>query len=1150
MADDVARLGLEVDSSSVKTGAENLQVLQSVATRTGQTIQQVQQNIQRATQQTTQTTQLGTVATRAGTVATQAGTVATQAANAVVSIATQRAQQHALAVQQATISSQALNAITNTVSRQFIAMAAGFGPVGVFLAGLGPLGLAAAVGLYAVQKALEFVNEEATRMGQKAVELRSFSVATGLNVEQIGRLKVAFSQFGISGDEVETRIERFTFQLNAAQQGGGQLFETVRQIDVELAKQLQQSTSTAQGLEILGRAYQTASDAQTKALLGRQSFGRGGEGAIAGLGGISLTDVKSTTAAMDELGVKSDAQIQKWAQMSAEIQKMERQARNVIASIFTEETLALQLKSAQAMLDFAKAVRDAANAAKELGPLQTLWERLKQGPFVSAEQDIANLQAAARRVRGAQGQGQDFAPPGQELDKDMSRVWRQYIDEVLRGGKVSEETAKSFKQLRDNAMAANTAAKERLELLGPAATIEEQYAEKFSKLNASFLTLKGSSEDLERAVNALNRELGLKELEDRIQLLGNAATVTEQYALKERKLANELANATEAGDKERAAAARRGIGQLGLDKELELRHSNISALGDAATAQEKYNLEVDDLNQKFREGKVTVENYDRAVQNLEPTFSKLRDSAGQFLTGLTTGLMQGKSLSDSLKSSLENVAQSAASNAITSLLKQDYASAAVSGGIAIGSFIASKFFGKKDDAAQQAAMAAAEQARQEAIRKIQAQATLNSESAYRMAVARLDTSTVAGAIEQKRLQDQKEINSALADGLDTTQLMLAQAAEITRMAQDAEKNARAALAEPLSPVQRAMQDITKNAADLAAALTALGKSSAEASQLAVLAMQRLRDSFEKDIAAKINEAQGKGYFNTISDLMDSVKQMRADAAALGLSPDQVNQYFQLQAQKIVDEANLTGDAFAELIQKFPELSGVVHEATKNLQALGQTIRDYLTSLKFGNLSTLSPLEQLKAAQAAFDALLQKAQQGDQDALGKVTKAADILLTTARAYYGPSAQYGAVYSATTGALGALPGVPGGRLGGRIGFYGGGLVGGGTYDVDSVMARMAGGGSVMLAGGEYVTRAPSVNAQTLPMLDQINRTGRGGFDSQLLVDHFRGFQEALMKMIQQLIAGNQIYYQNLQETKSLRSDIRQSAGEKNLRAAVKR
>jgi hypothetical protein len=54
--------------------------------------------------------------------------------------------------------------------------------------------------------------------------------------------------------------------------------------------------------------------------------------------------------------------------------------------------------------------------------------------------------------------------------------------------------------------------------------------------------------------------------------------------------------------------------------------------------------------------------------------------------------------------------------------------------------------------------------------------------------------------------------------------------------------------------------------------------------------------------------------------------------------------------------------------------------------------------------------------------------------------------------------------------------------------GGIVGNGTFNKDSVVARYANGGSIALAGGEAVTRASSVNANTIGALNHINKTGK--------------------------------------------------------------
>lgn len=108
----------------------------------------------------------------------------------------------------------------------------------------------------------------------------------------------------------------------------------------------------------------------------------------------------------------------------------------------------------------------------------------------------------------------------------------------------------------------------------------------------------------------------------------------------------------------------------------------------------------------------------------------------------------------------------------------------------------------------------------------------------------------------------------------------------------------------------------------------------------------------------------------------------------------------------------------------------------------------------------------------------------------------------------------------------PVTTGSRMGGMIpGYAMGGIVGNGVYDRDSVLARYAGGGSIALAGGEFVTRAPSVNAMTAPILDAINRTGRApdndngryfADQNRVLLAGFRGMIETLQSEIAMLRA----------------------------------
>src|SRR6185369_7745453 len=145
-------------------------------------------------------------------------------------------------------------------SGQLIALSAGAGPVGTFLSALGPWGMAGAVGLGAVAAALHYVSEESSRMGAKAIELQAFKEVTGLTIAQIAALRNAGSDLGVEGDTITSKFEKLTAGLNEARRASGQLYDDVRTVNAALADELQRSTTTAQGIDVLAKAYQQAGD--------------------------------------------------------------------------------------------------------------------------------------------------------------------------------------------------------------------------------------------------------------------------------------------------------------------------------------------------------------------------------------------------------------------------------------------------------------------------------------------------------------------------------------------------------------------------------------------------------------------------------------------------------------------------------------------------------------------------------------------------------------------------------------------------------------------------------------------------------------------------------------------------------------------------
>lgn len=226
------------------------------------------------------------------------------------------------------------------------------------------------------------------------------------------------------------------------------------------------------------------------------------------------------------------------------------------------------------------------------------------------------------------------------------------------------------------------------------------------------------------------------------------------------------------------------------------------------------------------------------------------------------------------------------------------------------------------------------------------------------------------------------------------------------------------------------------------------------------------------------------------------------------------QAFDIQANKQrADEMKAGGEAILELEKKLAaDRQAIVDKANA---AVLKSYRDFLDSVKTGDLSTLSPEDQLKYAQTRFDSDVSAAKNGDQDAIERVTKDAQSLLEIAKSFYASSTGYTSIYDAVTKTIQGLASASqytapadtniittapsnndrfaGFRGSGVLanvadevvqaqlvpGYASGGIVSNGMRGVDSVMAK--------LAGGEFVTKTPSVNSSTLGALRHINNTG---------------------------------------------------------------
>lgn len=179
-------------------------------------------------------------------------------------------------------------------------------------------------------------------------------------------------------------------------------------------------------------------------------------------------------------------------------------------------------------------------------------------------------------------------------------------------------------------------------------------------------------------------------------------------------------------------------------------------------------------------------------------------------------------------------------------------------------------------------------------------------------------------------------------------------------------------AREMSVVATRMEEIRGAGAGLRQVLTDLGMSAADAARAVeagtVAALARLKTSFEDDLGRRTNSALDKGYLNDAADLIKELASLRTDAAALGTDQGLVTDYFRAQAQSIVDGAELTGEAFADLIRRFPALNGYVSEFAEKIDAAAKAAEIAARRLGYQDrlFAALNDTTTLEGQLAAYD----------------------------------------------------------------------------------------------------------------------------------------------------------------------------------------
>lgn len=173
----------------------------------------------------------------------------------------------------------------------------------------------------------------------------------GLTADQYQRIVFAARQADIATEELNAGLGIFANNLGQARAGVGPLVDSLKKIDPEFAKQIQGAKDMNDALRITADAIGSLSQAEAKAAVARQAFGRGGLGFVRAFG----EGAESLRKAGDE------------AQRLGQILSDEEIARGgELSDAFTEAGAAIRVQFMRALIEAEPLIRGTINFTLEL----------------------------------------------------------------------------------------------------------------------------------------------------------------------------------------------------------------------------------------------------------------------------------------------------------------------------------------------------------------------------------------------------------------------------------------------------------------------------------------------------------------------------------------------------------------------------------------------------------------------------------------------------------------------------------------------------------------------------------------------------------------------------------------------------------------
>jgi hypothetical protein len=1004
VGDDVASLGIEVDSSQVEAGSEALRNYAAVARRTGESVQEVQarfeaaskainQNYQ-ATQQATQGAQQNAAA--ASGVAAGHGKVT---ASGLTQTQMWRALSHEISL---------INPHLAQLVRHFGLVSTSMSHLPIALTALA-VGFAAATAVV-IKAAEEFAkNETQLRQWGNAITL----VGSPQSVQGLERLSRSLTETGAATKEQANaaitallsvrNIAPTAFEpaIQAAQKLSQTGFVSITEASKAIGAAL---ASPRNATEELAKAFiqlDTATQGQIDTLLKAGRFWDAQALVMKALGEQTkgLSDNTDTLAA-------------KWAKLV-----------NTFSTSKLGEALGEQFKK---LIDDLTNLLNSVNAL--IGALERIpaaWEAIKNLARLPPGQaaggrplDIltgnAPFGTVGPAVRGLPNVG--AVPSAGTTEFPQAQATGAPTMDVVEFAKFKKAIEERADALRTQAEAENMAAgaaaahteKQRLLLQA-----EREGVELSPEMKRQLVEQAG-------AVGALTDQVVRNRIEFQLRLQTMVATgkITDEEA----RIVQQLVPLY--GDKIPEALASSYAAQIKFNNTLR-------------TAADLTGNFIDTFVEGLAKGEGAAKSLQSAMQGLGSSITK---AASQQLGKQLVGAIGGSALGESLGGGLASIFGAGAS-----------AFGGPIAGLAVGAGITA-ISGLFDNTKKQQEEAQAAQQLQQAIDKANAAAGRASDNFNRASLALLDTSTRAGALAAQDIQFQKErADEIRAGGEALNSLVAAQQQDrlaLEKKFDDEEtKQAVAAAQERQAALDSIIRQINVG--------TGQGFLNDFADLFKTVADAQAR-GFDPGLIAQLVQAQGQSIVNSaqitgaaFNSLLTTFPQLAGAVTQFGNTMEQVAARaatlddrifnaltdtstlqgalasFDRQAQKDREEeirlggANIIKLEAAQQLERLNIYKQFNDRLVQQVQNLAASIKSYLSQISLGPQSTLDPIAKLAKAQTDYNSTLAQAQAGNFDAANTITQFASSLLDAAKNVYGSTGSYVTLFNQITTQLQALP-----------------------------------------------------------------------------------------------------------------------------------